>query len=49
MTVLVQWQLPLALVKREMEKANLKRHTSVEKAKLNIVTLKRRDEDLDVR
>ena len=31
-----------------MEKANLKRQTSVEKAKLDIVTLKRRDEDLDV-
>ena len=31
-----------------LEKANLKRQTSVEKAKLDIVTLKRRDEDLDV-
>ena len=41
-------QFETAFVKREMEKANLKRQTSVEKAKLDIVTLKRRDEDLDV-
>ncbi len=31
-----------------LEKTNLKRQSSVEKAKLGIVTLKRRDEDLDV-
>ena len=41
-------QFKTAFVKREMEKANLKRQTSMEKAKLDIVTLKRRDEDLDV-
>ena len=41
-------QFETAFVKREMEKVNLKRQTSVEKAKLDIVTLKRRDEDLDV-
>ncbi len=41
-------QFETAFVKREMEKANLKHQTSVEKAKLDIVTLKRRDEDLDV-
>ncbi len=41
-------QFETSFVKREMEKANLKRQTSVEKAKLDIVTLKRRDEDLDV-
>ncbi len=41
-------QFETAFVKREMEKANLKCPTSVEKAKLDIVTLKRQDEDLDV-
>lgn len=41
-------QFETAFVKREMEKANVNRQTSVEKAKLDIVTLKRRDEDLDV-
>ena len=41
-------QFETSFVKREMEKANLKRQSSVEKAKLDIVTLKRRDEDLDV-
>lgn len=41
-------QFETAFVKREMEKANVKHQTSVEKAKLDIVTLKRRDEDLDV-
>lgn len=41
-------QFETAFVKREMEKANAKYQTSVEKAKLDIVTLKRRDEDLDV-
>ena len=41
-------QFETAFVKREMEKSNLNRQTSVEKAKLDIVTLKRRDEDLDV-
>ena len=41
-------QFETSFVKREMEKANLKRQSSVEKAKLDIVTLKRWDEDLDV-
>ena len=41
-------QFEASFVKREMEKASLKRQTSVEKAKLGVVTLKRRDEDLDV-
>lgn len=41
-------QFETAFVKREMEKANAKYQTSAEKAKLDIVTLKRRDEDLDV-
>ena len=41
-------QFETAFVKREMEKASLKRQTSVEKAKLGIVTLKRWDEDLDM-
>lgn len=41
-------QFETAFVKREMEKASLKRQTSVGKAKLGIVTLKRRDEDLDM-
>ena len=41
-------QFETAFVKREMEKATVKHQTSVEKAKLDIVTLKRRDEDLDV-
>ncbi len=41
-------QFETSFVKREMEKANLKRQSSVEKAKLDVVTLKRRDEDLDV-
>ncbi len=41
-------QFETTFVKREMEKADLKHQTSVEKAKVDIVTLKRRDEDLDV-
>lgn len=34
-------------IKKEMEKANTERLISLEKAKVDIVTLKRRDEDLD--
>ena len=41
-------QFKTAFVKREIEKANIKRQTCVEKAKLDMVTLKQRDEDLDV-
>lgn len=41
-------QFKTAFVKREIEKANIKLQTCVEKATLDIVTLKRRDEDLDV-
>ena len=40
-------QFEASFVKKEMEKANAERKLSVEKAKVDIVTLKRRDEDLD--
>ncbi len=40
-------QFEASFVKKEMEKANAERKLSVEKAKADIVTLKRRDEDLD--
>ncbi len=40
-------QFEAVFVKREKEKANAERMMSVEKAKVDIVTLKRRDEDLD--
>ena len=40
-------QFEASFVKKEMEKANTERKLSVEKAQVDIVTLKRRDEDLD--
>ena len=40
-------QFEAVFVKREKEKANAERMMTVEKAKVDIVTLKRRDEDLD--
>ena len=40
-------QFEASFVKKEMEKANVERKLSVEKAQVDIVTLKRRDEDLD--
>ena len=40
-------QFEASFVKKEMEKASAERKLSVEKAKVDIVTLKRRDEDLD--
>ena len=40
-------QFEASFVKKEMEKANAERKLSVEKAKVDIVTLKRRDEDMD--
>nr|WP_106790011.1 relaxase/mobilization nuclease domain-containing protein [Massilistercora timonensis] len=40
-------QFEASFVKKEMEKANAERKLSIEKAKVDIVTLKRRDEDLD--
>ena len=40
-------QFEVSFVKKEMEKANTERKLSVEKAQVDIVTLKRRDEDLD--
>lgn len=40
-------QFEAVFVKKEMEKANAERLMSVEKAKVDIVTLKRRDENLD--
>lgn len=40
-------QFEAVFVKKEKEKANAVRLMSVEKAKVDIVTLKRRDEDLD--
>lgn len=41
-------QFEKTFVRWEMEKADTRRKTSVEKARVDIVTLKRRDEDLDV-
>ena len=38
-------QFEASFVKKEMEKANTERKLSIEKAKVDIVTLKRRDED----
>lgn len=40
-------QFEASFVKKKMEKANTERKLSVEKAQVDIVTLKRRDEDLD--
>lgn len=40
-------QFESAFVKKEVEKANAEHKISVDKAKVDIVTLKRRDEDLD--
>ena len=37
----------MAFVKKEREKADMMHRISVDKAKADIVTLKRRDEDLD--
>ena len=40
-------QFQAVFVNKEIEKVNTERKLSVEKAKVDIVTLKRRDEDLD--
>lgn len=40
-------QFESTFVKKEMEKANAERAVSIEKAKVDIITLKRRDEDID--
>ena len=40
-------QFEASFVKKEMEKASAERKLSVEEAKVDNVTLKRRDEDLD--
>lgn len=40
-------QFESTFVKEEMEKANAERAISIEKAKVDIITLKRRDEDID--
>ncbi len=40
-------QFEASFVKKEREKADMQRRMSVDKAKVDIVTLKRRDEDLD--
>jgi len=41
-------QFEASFVKKDMEKANAERKLSIKKAKIDIVTLKRRDEDLDM-
>ena len=40
-------QFEASFVKKEMEKAGAERKQSIEKAKADLVTLRRRDEDLD--